>query len=290
MTRENDEAGGPDAGGERPRRGRALRWVAGLGLGLPASVVGACALLLAALAALPPQASRKPLMILPGLVVPGDPADYRRIVTGDRTPVRHSIMGRTFAIPRAYMPWAQHHRPQDQRKDALLLIEAKLPDLAPYARDPFAGNNGILTPEEHRERIRIKLHNIVFDRPVAVRYEWANPSECRRDAATGFEVCPYLGSTEIWRKKRGKARIGMTCDTGENPPPRPHCEVDVPLIQNISIKVRFLAEHLPRAEAILAKAVDRVCGWYEPDPENRPLTFNYCEERLYAPESPAATQ
>ena len=203
-----------------------------------------------------------------------------RLFTGDMTPVAHTIRGRTFQIPKAYLPFTDEHRPTSADRHALVHIWAELPGLRPYDADPYEGNGRVLTVDEARHHVEITLSSIVYNRPVSVNYERAleHGDACVPDEVTGMQKCPNSSfGFPIWIEDLNGWKIGVYCgDT--NFSTRSLCEARAPLIQNVALNVTFNHTHLPEALRLFLHVADLICGWYAPDPEDVPLTFNNCKE------------
>ena len=201
-----------------------------------------------------------------------------RLFTGDMTPVAHTIRGRTFQIPKAYLPFTDEHRPTSADRHALVHIWAELPGLTPYDADPYEGNGRVLTVDEARRHVAITLSSIVYDRPVSVLYNIAKREggPCALDREIGLLKCPesFL-SNPIWIKELNGWRIGLHCgDTDFST--RSLCKMDAALLQNVSMDVTFNHSRLPEALPLFLEIAALICDWYAPDPEALPLTFNNC--------------
>ncbi|MEQ8601961.1 MAG: hypothetical protein RIB45_01485 [Marivibrio sp.] len=254
---------------------RALRALVAIALALPSCAAGGVLLFWAALSATPAGWRGEPGGFLP---------HYPQAFTGETTPVEHTIRGRTFAIPKAYLPYVRDHRPTSKEVDALTVIYAKWPDLAPYREDPL-DEEGLLSDAAYDQKVKIALTSITFDRPVSSHFEFEPTGPCTVDAPTGFTVCPWLES-RLWKVTDGSARIGMLCTLPSKLSGRSYCSASVPLVQNVSLNVHFSAVHRDEMRSLLSRTVDLVCRWFRPDPDNQPLTFNYCKEPIYAADTP----
>ena len=188
-----------------------------------------------------------------------------------------TIMGHRFRIPIVYLAQAQalFGRTIDYWGGAIFM-EATLPDLVPITKR---------TANFHRWG---KGRSDVIDISVWARPGYAGPDEdyfkeeylkkCT-GPKDGYLVCPHKSELfdhqEVLVRVEGKRRLAFDC-TKEGARPSPTCEIILPLLDDIELKIRFSRKHFHDADRILARIYDLVCSFRVAGPA-RELTVNHCD-------------
>ncbi len=200
-----------------------------------------------------------------------------RAIPNDADVAEFTIMGHRFRIPRIYLTQAEDlpGRTIDSWGDAVFM-EAALPDLLPITKrdtDYYRWGEGFSD--------------------VVTFHIWARPGHAGPDEhyfkqenlkkcggpKDGYLVCPHRSELfdhqEVLVRVEGKRRLAFDC-TKEGARPSPTCEIILPLLDDIELKIRFSRKHFHDADRILARVYDLVCSFRVAGPA-RELTVNHCD-------------
>ena len=188
-----------------------------------------------------------------------------------------TIMGHRFRIPIVYLAQAQalFGRTIDYWGGAIFM-EATLPDLVPITKrdtDYYRWGEGF---------------SDVVDISVWARPGYTGPDEdyfkeenLRKCGGPrdGYLVCPHKSELfdhqEVLVRAEGKRRLAFDC-TKEGARPSPTCEIILPLLDEIELKIRFARKHFHDADRILTRVYDLVCSFLVAGPAREP-TVNFCQ-------------
>ncbi len=215
------------------------------------------------------------LATLAALASPGATAAPAPSVDPDAA--EFTIMGHRFRIPRVYLTQAEDlpGRTINSWGDADFM-EAALPDLLPITKrdtDYYRWGEGFTD---------------VIDFSLWARPDHAGPDEryfkeeylkkCT-GPKDGYLVCPHVfepyDDHEVFVRVDGKHRLAFDCDK-EDSAPSPHCEIELPLLDDIELYNLFSRKHFHDADRILARVYDLVCSFLVASPA-RELAVNHCD-------------
>ncbi len=187
-----------------------------------------------------------------------------------------TIMGHRFRIPKVYLTQAQalFGRTIDYWGGAIFM-EAALPDLLPITKrdtDYYRWGEGF---------------SDVIDFSLWARPGHAGPDEdyfkekylkeCG-GPREGYLVCPHLTSVldtfEVLVRIEGSRRLAFECDK-EGTHINDLCVIELPLLDDIELKIRFSRKHFRDADRIVARVYKIVCS-FRVTTRARELTVNHC--------------
>jgi len=187
-----------------------------------------------------------------------------------------TIMGHRFRIPKVYL--SESHKVVERTpeyKGDSVLMKAALPDLVPITErdaDYYKWGKGL---------------SDVIDISIWARPGHAGPDEdyfkdknLRKYSGPkdGYLVCPHKSELfdhqEVLVRAEGKRRLAFDC-TKEGARPSPTCEIILPLLDDIELKIRFSRKHFRDADRIVARVYEIVCS-FRVATRARELTVNHC--------------
>ncbi|MDP6573507.1 MAG: hypothetical protein QGI63_08480 [Rhodospirillales bacterium] len=211
-------------------------------------------------------------------VVPDEKGRWGYPRTSSLEPVEHVLMGHRFRIPKAYLYLKKQWAPRIPEPGNPLLMEGSLPGIAPYSKETAPLHKDYRSG--YRQIVHFSLRGIKYG--IGLDEEYFEPrylEECR-GKRLDFRVCrATFNDDEILVQIDGEKKIAFKCSK-DGTVPSPHCEGWFPLIDNVAFEIRFSKPHLGRAGLIIAGVYEVICGFHVPD-ANIPLTYNYCEKKVY---------
>jgi hypothetical protein len=89
---------------------------------------------------------------------------------------------------------------------------------------------------------------------------------------------PLFDSHEVFVKIDGDRKYAWRCGK-PGITPNSFCQGQFPLIDNVMLDIRTSRKYLQSHEEIVARAYERVCGFFQPGHQS--TTYNYCEKETY---------
>ncbi len=211
-------------------------------------------------------------------VLPDEKGRWGYPRTSSLEPVEHVLMGHRFRMPKAYLYLEKQWSPRVPEPGNPLLMEGSLPGIAPYSRETAPLHKDYRSGT--RQIVDFSLRGIKYG--IGLRKKYFEPEylkECRGKRLY-FRICKArFDDDEVLVHIDGEKRIALDCRK-DGTVPSPHCKGSFPLIDNVALNIRFSKIHLRRAGQIIAGVYEVVCGFHVPD-ANIPLTYNYCEKKVY---------
>ncbi len=188
-----------------------------------------------------------------------------------------TIMGHRFRVPKVYLSGLQKaiERTPEYKGDSVHM-RGVMPDLTPITKpDTKYDKGGAALSEVVRFEI---LAAPGYAGPDEDYFKEDNLKKCS-GPKDGYLVCPHefelYDDHEVFVRVDGKHRLAFDCDK-EDSAPSPHCEIELPLLDDIELYILFSRKHFPDADRILARVYDLVCSFRVAGPV-RELTVNHCD-------------
>ncbi len=188
-----------------------------------------------------------------------------------------TIMGHRFRIPKVYLSESHQvvERTPEYTGDSALM-EAALPDLLPITtRDTDyykwgKGRSDVITFHISAEPGHAGPDEDYF------KQDYLRKCGGPKD---GYLVCPHdfelYDDHEVFVRVQGKHKFAFDCDK-EGTQFNDLCEIELPLLDDIELYIRFSRKHFHDADRLLARIYDLVCSFLVAGPA-RELTVNHCD-------------
>ncbi len=204
-------------------------------------------------------------------------ATAARAPSVDPDAAEFTIMGHRFRIPKVYLSEShQVVRRTPEYKGDSVLMKAALPDLVPITKrdtDYYKWGEGFTDV--------VTFHISAEPGHAGPDVYYFKEETLRKCGGPrdGYLVCPHKSELfdhqEVLVRVEGKRRLAFDC-TKEGARPSPTCEIILPLLDDIELKIRFSRKHFHDADRILARVYDLVCSFRVAGPA-RELTVNHCD-------------
>ena len=186
-------------------------------------------------------------------------------------------MGHRFRIPKVYLTQGQalFGRTIDYWGGAIFM-EAALPDLLPITKrdtDYYRWGEGFSDVIDFSLWARPGHAG-----PDEEYFKEENLKECG-GPREGYLVCPHLTSVldtfEVLVRIEGSRRLAFECDK-EGTHINDLCVIELPLLDDIELKIRFSRKHFGDADRIVARVYEIVCS-FRVATRARELMVNFCQ-------------
>ena len=188
-----------------------------------------------------------------------------------------TIMGHRFRVPKVYLSGLQKviERTPEYKGD-LVHMRAVMPDLIPITKRDTKYDKGGKALREV----------VIFEILAAPGYAGPNENYFKPEylkkcggPKDGYLVCPHdfelYDDHEVFVRVEGKHKFAFDCDK-EGTQFNDLCEIELPLLDDIELYIRFSRKHFHDADRILARVYDLVCSFLVAGPA-RELTVNHCD-------------
>lgn len=188
-----------------------------------------------------------------------------------------TILGHRFRVPKVYLSGLQKviERTPEYKGDSVHM-RAVMPDLIPIAKRDTKYDKG---GKALREVVIFEILAAPgFAGPNENYFKPENLKKCG-GPKDGYLVCPHLTSVldtfEVLVRIEGSRRLAFDCDK-EGTQFNDLCEIELPLLDDIELYIRFSRKHFHDADRILARVYGLVCSFLVAGPA-RELTVNHCD-------------
>ncbi len=188
-----------------------------------------------------------------------------------------TIMGHRFRVPKVYL--SESHKVVERTpeyKGDSVLMKAALPDLVPITErdtDYYKWGEGFTDV--------ITFHISAEPGHAGPDEDYFKEENLRKcnGPQDGYLVCPHVFEPdrhhEVFVRVEGNRRLAFDC-IKEGARPSPNCVIELPLLDDIELYIRFSRKHFGDADRLLARVYDLVCSFLVAGPA-RELTVNHCD-------------